>query len=185
VARLALEAGASIVNDVSALRRDPDMGSVIAHFGAGVVLMHMQGEPPSMQKRPHYGDVVTEVARFLQERMEAAERAGIATTNIVLDPGIGFGKLLVHNLQLLNRLSELTMLNRPVLVGVSHKAFIGRLLDRPVDERGWGTAAAVALAVERGACILRVHDVAAMTDVVKVAAAIRRTGSYTSQEEHA
>jgi dihydropteroate synthase len=185
VARRVLEAGASIINDVSALRRDPDMAPVIARYGAGVVLMHMSGPPPSMQDRPHYDDVVAEVSRFLDERMQAAVRAGIAKTNIVLDPGIGFGKLQVHNLQLLNHLTCLTMLNRPLLVGVSRKSFIGHLTDRSVGDREWGTAAAVALAVDRGARILRVHDVAAMADVVKVAAAVRACVSRPGQERYA
>jgi dihydropteroate synthase len=185
VARLVLETGASIINDVSALRRDPDMAPVIARYHAGVVLMHMSGAPPSMQDRPHYADVVAEVSRFLDERMQAAVGAGIAKTNIVLDPGIGFGKLLVHNLTLLNHLSCLTMLNRPLLVGVSRKSFIGHLIDRSVGDREWGTAAAVALAVDRGAQILRVHDVAAMADVVKVAAAVRSCALTPSQERYA
>jgi dihydropteroate synthase len=185
VARAALEEGASIINDVSALRRDPDMASVIARYGAGLVLMHMRGVPPSMQDRPEYDDVVAEVAHFLDERMDTAVRAGIAKLNIVLDPGIGFGKLLEHNLELLNRLSCLMMLNRPLLVGVSRKGFIGQLVDRSVEEREWGTAAAVALAVDRGARILRVHDVAAMADAVKVAAAVRSCRSALGQEGYA
>lgn len=185
VARRALDAGAAIINDVSALRRDPDMAAVIAEKGAGVVLMHMSGTPQSMQEAPHYDDVVAEVRLFLDERMQAAEEAGIAKTNIVLDPGIGFGKLMVHNLQLLHHLSDLMMLNRPLLVGVSRKNFIGHLVDRPVGQRQWGTAAAVALAVAGGAQILRVHDVAAMADVVKVASAVRSCPSATKQENYA
>jgi len=172
VAQSALDAGASIVNDVSALRWDEKMASVVARSGAAVVLMHMQGTPQTMQTAPTYDDVVAEVARFLGERMQAALEAGIAKTNIVLDPGIGFGKLLEHNLELVNRLRELAMLDRPLLVGVSRKAFIGRMVGRAAEHREWGTAAAVALAVDRGARILRVHDVAMMTDVVRVAAAI-------------
>jgi len=173
VAQAALNAGACIVNDISALRWDPAMTSVVAGSGAAVVLMHMQGTPRTMQQAPQYGDVVNEIACFFHERIEMAEAAGISRTNIILDPGIGFGKLLKHNLELLNRLSDLTRLNCPVLVGLSRKAFIGQLLDRSVEHREWGTAAAVALAVDRGAAILRVHDVAVMADVVKVAAALR------------
>jgi dihydropteroate synthase len=175
VAQSALDAGASIVNDVSALRWDPAMASVVARSGAAVVLMHMQGTPQTMQQAPQYGDVTNEVVSFLDGRIEAAGAAGISRTNIILDPGIGFGKLLNHNLELLNRLSDLTKLGRPVLVGPSRKAFIGQLVDRPVEHREWGTAAAVALAVDRGASILRVHDVAMMAEVVKVAAAMRAT----------
>jgi dihydropteroate synthase len=147
--------------------------------------MHMQGTPQTMQTAPTYGEVVAEVMRFLSERMRAAIEAGIAQMNIVLDPGIGFGKLLEHNLELLNRLPELTMLDRPLLVGVSRKAFIGQLVGRPAEHREWGTAAAVALAVDRGARILRVHDVRMMADVVKVAAAIGAGAPSARQAHHA
>ncbi|MBH0184608.1 MAG: dihydropteroate synthase [Nitrospira sp.] len=172
VAQAALDAGASIVNDVSALRGDTAMASIVAQSGAGIVLMHMQGTPQTMQMAPAYGEVVTEVIQFFKERMRVATKAGIAHMNIVLDPGIGFGKLLEHNLALLNRLPELDMLDRPLLVGVSRKSFIGQLVGRSAEHREWGTAAAVALAVDRGARILRVHDVEMMADVVKVASAI-------------
>lgn len=185
VAQFALDAGASIINDVSALRFDAEMAAVIARSGAGVVLMHMQGNPQTMQQAPQYENVVAEVAHFLEDRLQAATQAGIAKTNIVLDPGIGFGKLLVHNLDLLDQLSSFTMLNRPLLVGLSRKAFIGQIVDRSVDHREWGTAAAVALAVDRGAHILRVHDVAMMADVVKVAAAVRSRASSARQEHYA
>lgn len=185
VARSALDEGATIINDVSALRHDAEMPAVIARSGAAVVLMHMQGTPQTMQQAPHYGNVVTDVARFLESRMEAALEAGVARTNIVLDPGIGFGKLLAHNLDLLNHLSFLTMLHRPLLVGLSRKAFIGHIVDRPVNRREWGTAAAIALAVDRGAHILRVHDVAMMADVVKVATALRSRTSTAGLEHYA
>ncbi len=178
VAQAALDAGASIVNDVSALRFDPRMASVVARSGAGVVLMHMKGTPLTMQEDPCYRDVVEDVVQFLEERMRVAMEAGISKLNIMLDPGIGFGKLLEHNLELLNRLGELMKLDRPLVVGPSRKSFIGRLIGRSAEHREWGTAAAVALAVDRGARILRVHDVAMMADVVKVAAAIAsRKGS--------
>ncbi len=185
VARVALDAGASIINDVSALRFDRDMARVIARSGAAVVLMHMQGTPQMMQNAPTYENVVTEVAHFLNERMQVAGEAGIAQMNIILDPGFGFGKLLVHNLNLLDQLSSFTMLNRPLLVGLSRKAFIGQIVDRPVEHREWGTAAAVALAVDRGARILRVHDVAMMADVVKVAAAVKSSPLSARQEHYA
>jgi dihydropteroate synthase len=185
VAQTALEAGASIINDVSALQWDKEMARVVARFGAAVVLMHMQGTPQTMQNAPQYRNVVAEVVRFLDERMQAALEAGIPKTSIVLDPGIGFGKLLEHNLELLNHLSEFTILNRPLLIGVSRKAFIGQLVGRSVEHREWGTAAAVALAVDRGARILRVHDAAIMADVVKVAAAIASAGSSARQEHDA
>lgn len=185
VAQSALDAGACIINDVSALRLDPAMASIVARSGAAVVLMHMQGIPQTMQHAPQYGDVVNEVVAFLHERIQVAEAAGISRTNIILDPGIGFGKLLKHNLELLNRLTDLTELGRPVLVGPSRKAFIGQLLDRSVEHREWGTAAVVALAVDRGAAILRVHDVAMMAEVVKVAAAMRAAMPQVDQEHDA
>lgn len=172
VAQAALDAGASIINDISALREDNRMASVVARSGAAVILMHMQGTPLTMQDAPQYQDVVHEVGEFLRERVRVAVEAGISKLNILLDPGIGFGKLLEHNLDLLNRLTELTELGRPLVVGPSRKSFIGQIVGRPVEQREWGTAAAVALAVERGARVLRVHDVAMMADVAKVAAAI-------------
>lgn len=153
------------------------MASVIARSGAAVVLMHMQGTPQTMQLAPNYADVVSEVMQFLDARVQDAIRAGIARTNIVLDPGFGFGKLVFHNLELLRRLSSLLTLNRPLLVGLSRKAFIGTIIDKSVEHREWGTAAAVALAVDRGARIIRVHDVAMMMDVVKMAAAASRSWS--------
>jgi len=185
VAQVALDAGASIINDVSALRHDRNMATVIARSGAAIVLMHMQGTPQTMQKAPTYENVVTEVTHFLDKRMQVAGGEGIAQTNIVLDPGFGFGKLLVHNLDLLDQLSSFAMLNRPLLVGLSRKAFIGQIVDRSVDQREWGTAAAVALAVDRGAHILRVHDVAMMADVVKVAAAVKSLPLPARQEHYA
>lgn len=185
VAQAAIDAGASIVNDVSALRFDPEMASIVARMEAGLVLMHMQGMPETMQQAPQYEDVATEVRAFFKERLIAAEQAGISKIQIALDPGIGFGKLQEHNVELLNRLSVFSALNRPILVGLSRKAFLGKILDRPVQERMWGTAAAVALAVDRGAAILRVHDVAEMLDVVKVAAALKASAAPLRQEDYA
>ena len=185
VARAALDVGASMINDVSALQWDPEMASVVAQADAAVILMHMQGTPQTMQRAPRYHNVVTDVIAFLEGRMHAAIEAGISKTNIVLDPGIGFGKLLEHNLELLDGLSAFTRLRRPLLVGPSRKSFIGQLLGRPPEHREWGTAAAVAIAVDRGAGILRVHDVAAMADIVTVASAIQSKGSATRQEHHA
>jgi dihydropteroate synthase len=182
VARLALDTGASIINDVSALRQDPDMADVIARSGAAVVLMHMQGTPQTMQQSPQYSDVGAEVLQFFKERIEAALLAGIAQTNIILDPGFGFGKLLSHNLDLLRGLSSFMMLNCPLLVGLSRKGFIGNIVGKAVNHREWGTAAAVALAVDRGAHIVRVHDVAIMIDVVKMAAALSPFWTTYGQE---
>jgi dihydropteroate synthase len=178
VARRAIQAGAVIVNDISAMTFDSDMARVVSESGAAVVLMHMQGVPRTMQRAPRYGDIVEEVHTFLADRVQAAEAAGISRTQIILDPGIGFGKLLEHNLTLLARLRMLSDLDRPLLVGISRKGFIGQILHRSVEDRLFGTAAAVALAVRQGAGILRVHDVAAMCDVVRTAAAISH---YTDQ----
>lgn len=185
VAREALNAGASIINDVTAMRFDPNMAAVVAQYGAGIVLMHMQGMPMTMQEAPRYDSVKDDVRMFFVERIVAAERAGIAKSQIVLDPGFGFGKLLIHNLELLNHLSSFDQLDCPMLVGLSRKAFLGNILDRPVQDRDWGTAAAVALAVDRGASIIRVHDVASMKDAVKVAAAVRAASLTWKQEDDA
>jgi dihydropteroate synthase len=173
VARAALEEGVAMVNDISAGRADPAMLSVVAKAGAGLVLMHMQGTPPTMQQAPQYRSVVDEVREFLAERLKAAVEAGVAKEQILLDPGIGFGKNLEHNLTLLARLDALRSVGRPILVGVSRKSFIGEVLGRPVEERLMGTAAAVAAAVARGARVLRVHDVMAMRDVVRMTDAIQ------------
>ncbi|HKC93775.1 MAG TPA: dihydropteroate synthase [Nitrospira sp.] len=185
VAGAALEAGAVIVNDVSALRADPAMAVLVATTGAGVVLMHMQGIPKTMQIAPAYDNVVGEIAEFFRERIRFCRERGIGEDQIVLDPGIGFGKLLLHNLTLLGQLETFVQFGRPILVGVSMKAFIGQVLGRPVEERSWGTAAAVALAVSNGARILRVHDVAAMKEVVTVAAAITRYIGASPRVQHA
>ena len=185
IAREALDAGAVLVNDVTALRGDPAMVEVIARNGAGVVLMHMYGTPRTMQQAPHYDDVVGEISEFFEERINFAVTHGIVRKQIILDPGIGFGKLLVHNLTLLAQLRCFRQFDCPLMVGVSQKAFLGQLVDRPVQERQWATAAAVAIAVDRGACILRVHDVKAMKDVVQVAAAISRQTVVSMKAQHA
>ncbi len=172
VARQALDAGASIINDISALRFDPDMARVVAETGAGVILMHMQGTPKTMQLDPRYVDVVGEVREFLLARIQSAAEAGIGPEQILLDPGLGFGKTVDHNVTLLGHLQDLAGLGHPLCVGVSRKAFIGQVLDKHVDQRLMGTAAAVAVAVERGARILRVHEVAEMRDVVRMVEAV-------------
>ena len=176
VARQALDAGAAIINDISALQADPAMAAVVAKDSAGLVLMHMQGTPQTMQQAPRYGDIVAEVREFLGARLRAAVGAGIAADQILLDPGIGFGKNLEQNLILLDRLDAFQALGRPMLVGVSRKAFIGGVLGRGAGDRLLGTAAAVAAAVLRGAMVVRVHDVRAMQDVVKVIDAIQKHG---------
>jgi dihydropteroate synthase len=185
VARAALDAGAVMVNDVTALRGDRAMVDVVAEAGAGLVVMHMQGIPETMQQAPHYDDVVGDVARFLAERSRFAMDHGVERDRIVLDPGIGFGKTLTHNLDLLANLHAFTELGFPLLVGPSRKGFIGQLTHQSVDARAWGTAAVIALAVQQGARILRVHDVGPMRDVVSVADAVARRMRTTAREQHA
>ena len=172
VARRALDAGAQIVNDVTALRGDERMGALAAETGAPVVLMHMLGAPGEMQANPTYADVVGEVVQFLRERIAAAVACGIQAGQIVVDPGFGFGKTLDHNLEMLARLSDFGVLGRPVLVGTSRKSMIGRILDAPPEERLAGTLATVALAVERGATLVRVHDVRPAREAIRVMAAV-------------
>jgi dihydropteroate synthase len=172
VAEAALEAGAAIVNDVTALRAEPELAGLCADRGAEVVLMHMQGSPRTMQENPRYGDVVDDVRAFLEERLAFAVAEGIPEGRIWLDPGIGFGKTVKHNLELLRRLRELTDLGRPLVVGVSRKSFIGEITGRPVDERLGGTIAACVLAYRDGAEMLRVHDVAEVREALTVAEAI-------------
>ncbi len=185
VARAALEAGATIVNDVSAGRLDPDILGVTAAAGAGFVAMHMQGEPRTMQLDPRYDDVVGEVGDFLVERVEAAHAAGIARGAVAADPGIGFGKTVEHNLEILAALPSLAAgVPAPLLVGTSRKTFIGRLLaratgasaDLPVDQRDEGTLATVVWAVEHGASIVRVHDVTPAVQAIRLVDAMRAAG---------
>jgi len=173
VMRAALAAGASMINDVAALRT-PGALEAVAASSAAVCLMHMQGEPQTMQVAPRYDDVVAEVRDFLERRVRAAEAAGIARARMVVDPGFGFGKLLEHNLRLLAGLGRLAPAGVPVLAGLSRKSMIGQLTGRPVNERLAGSVALAALAVERGASIVRTHDVAATLDAVRIAAALRR-----------
>ena len=171
VARAALSAGASFVNDVTALRGDTAMAGVVADAQVEVCLVHMKGEPRTMQDDPRYDDVVGEVRAFLEERLELAIGAGIAEQRVWLDPGIGFGKTLEHNLELIRRLDEIVAIGRPVVFGASRKRFLGRLTDRPEAERVAGTVAVNVLALERGATMFRVHDVAATRDALRVAGA--------------
>ncbi len=178
VAEAALRAGAHIINDVFALR-SPGMAEVAASQGAGVVLMHMRGEPRTMQVNPTYTNLMEEVWSFLADRVQAALDAGIGWQSLAIDPGIGFGKTAEHNLEIIRRLRELTSLGLPVLVGPSRKSFIGKVLGTPVGERLEGTAAVVALAVANGASIVRVHDVPAMVRVARMAdAVVRGTGGW-------
>ena len=167
VARVAIDAGAVLVNDVSA-GGDPAMLPLVAERGVGICLMHMQGEPLTMQDDPRYGDVVSEVAAFLETRMAAAVRAGVAEDAIVIDPGIGFGKSLNHNLALLRGLRVIASLGRPVLVGASRKGMIGALTGREVGDRLAGSLGAALAAVAAGAAVVRVHDVGETVDALRV-----------------
>lgn len=176
VAGAALEAGATIVNDVSA-GRDPHMFRIAAASKAGMVLMHMRGEPKTMQETPEYEDVVREVHDFLADRARTALDAGIAWERLAVDPGIGFGKTAEHSLRVIHGIGALLDLRRPVVVGPSRKSFIGHVLGTEVDERLEGTAGAVAYLVAKGAHVVRVHDVKEMTRVVRVVDAIARSGS--------
>jgi len=174
VARAALDEGADIVNDISALRFDPAMAALVARAGVPVILMHMQGVPQTMQREPRYQDVVEDVREFLAERVRSAGLAGIAREQIIIDPGIGFGKTLVHNLALLKDLHSLKSLGQPLLIGVSRKAFIGRILNSSApEERLEGSLAAAVAAVLRGANIVRVHDVSETVRALRVTDAIR------------
>jgi dihydropteroate synthase len=167
VARQCLKHGAQIINDVTALAGDPQMTAVVREFDAGIVLMHMQGTPATMQRDPRYKDVVAEVLRFLRGQLKACVKAGLAVERMVVDPGIGFGKTVEHNLTLLARLEEFQKLNRPVLLGVSRKGFSGTVLGRSPSDRMAGSLAIVSYAIARGAVqIVRVHDVAQTRDAV-------------------
>jgi dihydropteroate synthase len=174
VARAALDAGAEVVNDVSAFRFEPALADLVAERRVDCCLMHMLGEPRTMQRDPSYDDVVADVKAFLEERLEFAIRSGIAEERVWLDPGIGFGKTLAHNLELLRRLDEIVAIGRPVVVGTSRKSFLGKLTGKPESERVPGTIATNVLALERGATVFRVHDVAEVVDALSVAAATVR-----------
>ena len=177
VAEAALAAGATIVNDVTALRAEPAIAALCADRDAELVLMHMQGSPRTMQEHPTYDDVVDDVKSFLAERMEFARREGVAEERIWLDPGIGFGKTAEHNLELLHRLRELTELGRPLVVGTSRKSFIGKLTGADVDQRLGGTIASCAIAFANGAQMLRVHDLREVREGMQVAGAILGAGT--------
>ncbi len=179
VARRALEAGAHVVNDITALCGDPDMAATVAEMEAGVVLMHMKGTPRTMQQSPEYNDVVNEVCAWLKKKIQNAEAQGIAPERIIVDPGIGFGKTTQHNLELLKRLSEFRALKKPLLIGTSRKSFIGNILEVPVTERVEGTAATVCWAIAHGADIVRVHDVKANVRAAQMTDALYRgIGKY-------
>jgi dihydropteroate synthase len=174
VAEAALDVGANLINDISALRCDPRLGKTAARRGCGLILMHLRGVPKTMQAgEVRYADLMGEIRTFLGEALARAEAAGVPRDRVILDPGIGFGKTAAHNLTMLHRLAELACLDRPILVGPSRKAFIGAVLQVEVGERLLGTAAAVAAAVLHGAHMVRVHDVASMRRVAQMAYAIK------------
>lgn len=175
VARRALDAGASFVNDISGLRYDPEMPAVIAQYSVPVVIMHIKGSPKDMQKNPSYNTLIPEILEYFSSRIAFAVKACIPEDRIIIDPGIGFGKTFDNNLEILHNLDKFITLGRPVLIGPSRKAFIGKILDdAPATDRIEGTSAAVAISIMQGAHIVRVHDVKEMARVAKVADAIKR-----------
>lgn len=169
VARAAIDAGAAIVNDIAANRSDPEMWQVVAEAGAGYVCMHMQGNPQTMQAKPNYDDVTREVCDFFRERLALLSTHGVSIEQVVLDPGIGFGKTLQHNIKLLRDLNKFSLVERPTLVGASRKSFIEKLLGAPIDERLPASLACAAWAAIQGSQIIRVHDVAETVQVVRMA----------------
>jgi dihydropteroate synthase len=181
VAAAAIGAGANLVNDVTALRGDPAMAEVVAAHQVDCCLMHMLGEPRTMQQDPRYDEVVSDVKAFLEERMAFAVAHGIAEERILLDPGIGFGKTIEHNLELLRRLDELVALGRPIVIGTSRKSFLGRITGSPLDDRIAATIATNVLAYERGARVFRVHDAGPIHEALAIAAAtVRRPWATTT-----
>jgi dihydropteroate synthase len=173
VARRAVLSGATMINDISAMRADPAMPGVAAAADVPVVLMHMQGTPPTMQRRPAYRSLIDDIAEFFQDRLNVLGPMGIRKERVILDPGLGFGKTVEHNLEIIRSLDRFSRLGRPVLVGPSRKSFLGKVLDLPVGERLEGTAAAVTAAVLNGASMVRVHDVREMVRVVRTADSIK------------
>lgn len=180
-ARRALEAGAGMINDITALRGDPDMAGVVSAAGCAVVLMHMRGTPQTMQDAPLYDDVIVDICAFFEERMQFALQAGIREEAIWLDPGFGFGKEPRHNLEILRRLGEFQRFGRPLLIGTSNKSTIGKVLGSSVDERTEGTAATVAVSIAHGADAVRVHDVKTMARVARMTDAIMGKGGFDDE----
>ncbi|MFC1868743.1 dihydropteroate synthase [Thermodesulfobacteriota bacterium] len=176
VASLALRAGASIINDISALRFDPQMASVASKAGVPVILMHMKGTPGNMQNNPAYDNLINEILNFLKDAIERAVRGGIKKDMILVDPGIGFGKTLEHNLEIIKELNHLSSLGMPILLGASRKTFIGHILDNKPDERDTGSMAAISAGILNGAHIVRVHNMKKALETVKVIDAIRMAG---------
>lgn len=181
VARQAIDAGAVMVNDVTALQGDPQMAAVVARANVPVVLMHMRGTPQTMQRRPRYRDVVQDVRAFLRDAIRRAERAGISPGRILIDPGLGFGKTVEHNLALLHHLDALARLGKPVVIGPSRKSFIGRVLNVEVEERLAGTLACIAFAIQHGASMVRVHDVKPVKQLLTMWDALEHVGQARRQ----
>lgn len=176
VARQVLQAGADLINDISAFRFDPEMPAVVAEFHAGVVLMHMRGDPATMQQLAPSPDILAEIRTGLQKALKVSSEHHIARDRILIDPGIGFGKTFEDNLKILNQLSFLNVFHLPILVGTSRKSFLGKILDLPVEKRLLGTAASVVVAIVKGAQVVRVHDVAEILQVVRVTESILAEG---------
>ena len=183
VAEAALDAGADIINDINAFSLDPRLLVLTAQKDAGLIIMHMKGTPKTMQVHPRYENVVGEVRSFLADKIEIARAYGLNERNIIVDPGIGFGKRLEDNLALINELGALSGLGRPILLGVSRKSFIGKIIDAPVQERLEGTIAASIMGIVRGAHILRVHDVKALQRAVRIAEAILGAAAVPAPDE--
>lgn len=173
VARSALDSGANIVNDITGLKSDRKMAHLIKEYNAGIVLMHIKGTPSTMQKNPEYRNLISEILSSFKESIRIAKMSGIKDSKIVIDPGIGFGKTPQHNLEIINRLKEFEALRFPIMIGPSRKSFIGYILNLPAQERIWGTAAAVSIAILNGANIVRVHDVKEMVEVARLTDAIK------------
>jgi len=179
VAKVVLDAGASIINDITGLRNHK-MRRLIKQYGAGAIIMHMQGAPRTMQKKPHYVSLINEIIFFLRTRIDEAKDSGISLDQLVVDPGIGFGKTVQHNLAIINNLGEFKVLGRPILMGVSRKSFIGAVTKRDVSERLFGTAASVAISALHGADIVRVHDIRQMQEVVRICDAVNQSNGVAS-----
>jgi dihydropteroate synthase len=175
IAKKALDAGAEMINDISALRFDPHMKKIASEYQVPIVLMHIKGTPKNMQENPYYDDVIEEITEYLQESIQLAKEAGIQKENIIIDPGIGFGKRLEDNLNILKNLKKFSILDCPILVGTSRKSFIGKILDLPVEERLEGSLAALAVSIMNGANIVRVHDVKESKRVIRLVDAVVKT----------
>ena len=168
IAKAAVQAGAVLINDISGLGFDPRIAEIAAHFDIPIVIMHMRGKPANMQHNPQYKDLMGEITEYLHQRTETALKAGVNREKILIDPGIGFGKTVQHNLEIIRRLSELNVLGYPIMIGLSRKSFIGKLLDLPVERRLFGTCGACAAAVMNGAAFLRVHDPIAVNQTITI-----------------